>query len=314
MNRAEEQREAAHLARAIDASLAGRAVPADRPDDLDPLIALLATQRATVRAAASTLPLSSRPRTARARGLHAPLIAGMVVAALIACVALWSQAAVSPGHPASGTPLARTPIASTVAGIVSGPLPTPVGAQTATGAQGFVPGDCPTVSATGVLGLDGHQIIQSNAYFYFHVRETADGSIEMWADTAPTSTTPTKAMHQIAPQILALYVDDVLTACRQSRQATIAAGASVSKATVPIPTISPPTRYRVVNTNGAGLNVRQEPTSESRPLTVVADGTEVQVTGVGTSPDDGATWYRVQVGNTTGYVRQEFLQPVTPTP
>lgn len=308
-----ERRKARRLARAIDARLAGSELPADRPEDLDPLIALLATHPSTVRAAASTLPLS-RPRPTPSRALRMPLVVGMVGATLIVGLVLWSHAAVFRSALASRLPLMFTPIASTVAGSESGPPPTPAGAPANTGAQGFIPGDCPTVSAPGVLGLDGRQIIQSSAYFYFHVRETAAGSIELWADTLPTSTTPVRAGNQIAPQILAVYVDDLLAACHQSRQATIAANVSVGTAVVPITTVSPPTRYQVTNTNGADLNVREQPTTQSRPLARLMDGTEVQVTGVGRSPDDGATWYRVQVGDATGYVRQEFLQPVVPTP
>lgn len=314
MNRAEE-REARQLARAIDARLAGSAVPADRPEDLDPLIALLVAHRATMRAATPMLPVS-RPRPVTSRGIRMSLVGGVVVTALIVCFAVWSHAAVFRSALASRTPPMLTPIASTVAGIESGPLPTPAGAAASVGAQGFIPGDCPTAAVPGVLGLDGRQIIQSNAYFYFHVRETAAGSIELWADTAPTSTAPTKAMRQIAPQILAVYVDDLLAACHQSRQATIAAGGNLtaSTAVIPINTVSPPMRYQVTNTNGADLNVREQPTTQSRMLARLTDGTEVQVTGVGTSPDDGATWYRVQVGHTTGYARQEFLQPVVPVP
>lgn len=312
MNRAEE-REARNLARAIDARLAGNTLPADRPEDLDPLVALLATHPSTMRAAASALPLP-RPRTVVTRGIRVPLIGGMVVAALIVGLVLWSHATVSPDRRAPRAPLVISPIASTVAGIANGTLPTPAGAQTATGAQGFIPGDCPTAAAPGVLGLDGHQIIQSNAYFYFHVRETAAGSIEMWADTAPTSAAPTKAMHQIAPQILALYVDDLLSACQQARQATLAANAAASTAVVPITPVSPSMRYRVVNTTGADLNVREHPAPDSTILMTVTAGMEVQVTGAGISLDDGVRWYRVQVGDTTGYVRQEFLEPVAPAP
>ncbi len=314
MNRAEE-REARNLAHAIDARLAGSAVPADRPEDLDPLIALLAAHRSTVRAVAPMLPVSP-PRPVPSRGIRMSLVGGMVVAALIVYVAVWSLATVSRNLPASRTPLMLTPIASTVAGIVSGPPPTPAGARPDTGAQGFIPGDCPTASAPGVLGLDGRQIIQSNAYFYFHVRETTAGSIELWADTAPTSATPTQAMRQIPPSLLWVYIDDFLAACRQSRQATITAGGTLaaSSGVGPVTTVSPSVPYRVVNTAGADLNVRELPAPDSTILTTLTAGMEVQVTGVGTSLDDGARWYRVQAGDTTGYVRQEFLQPAVPTP
>lgn len=314
MKRAEEH-EARQLTRTIDARLAGDAVPADHPEDLDPLIALLAAHPSTVRAAASALP-ASHPRPVLPRGIRMSLAGGIVIAALLICFAVWDHASRSGSAPVSGTSLVALPIASTVAGIESGPLPTPAGARAAAGAQGFVPGDCPTAAAPGVLGLDGRPIIQSNAYFYFHVRETAAGSIEMWADTAPTSAAPTKAMRQIAPQILALYVDDLLSACQQSRQATIAAGGNLTASTagISINTVAPPTRYRVVNTTGADLNVREHPAPDSTILTTVTAGMEVQVTGAGISLDDSVRWYRVQVEGVTGYVRQEFLEPVAPTP
>lgn len=308
MNRA-EQREAERLARAIDARLVGGALPADRPADLDPLIDLLATQRATVRAAAATLPVS-RPRSAPSRGLRISFMSGMAVAVLMLCVAVWSRAALSRDR--AMPPPSPVPIASTIAGTRNGPLPTPATGPANAGAQGFASNDCPA-SPDGVLGLDGRPIIQSSAYFYFHVRETAAGSIEMWADTSPTSATPVRAGNQIAPPILAMYVDNLLSACHQSRQATIAAHSFPSTAIAPIGTISPPGRYRVTNTNGAGVNVREGPSMESRMLDMLPADAEVQVTGV-VSGDDGATWYRVQAGETTGYVRQEFLQPVAPTP
>jgi len=314
MNRA-ERREARRLARAIDARLAGSELPADRPEDLDPLIALLATHPSTVRAAASTLPLSRR-RPTPSRALRMPLVVGMVGATLIVGLVLWSHAAVFRSALPSRLPLMFTPIASTVAGSESGAPPTLAGAQANTGAQGFISGDCPTASAPGVLGLDGRQIIQSSAYFYFHVRETAAGSIELWADTLPTSTTPTKAMRQIPPSLLWVYIDDFLAACRQSRQATITAGGNLaaSSGVGPVTMVSPPARYQVVNTAGADLNVRELPAPDSTILMTLTADMEVQVTGVGRSPDDGARWYRVQVGDATGYVRQEFLQPVVPTP
>lgn len=305
MNRAEE-REAQHLTRAIDARLAGDAPPTDYPEDLDPLIALLAAHRATVRAAAATHPLS-RPRSAPSRGIRVSLVGGMAVAVLTVCFVVWN-------HATPRTSSVPAPIALSVAGTESALLPTPASAPANAGAQGFIPGDCPSVGAPGVLGLDGHQIIQSSAYFYFHVRETTAGSIEMWADTSPTSAAPVRAGNQIALPILAVYVDDLLSACHQSRQATIAANVPASTASVPISAVSPPMRYQVANTNGAGVNLRERPTMESRMLATLAADAEVEVTGVGRSLDDGATWYRVQVGEATGYVRQEFLQLVTPNP
>ncbi|MCA1724211.1 MAG: IPT/TIG domain-containing protein, partial [Thermomicrobia bacterium] len=70
-------------------------------------------------------------------------------------------------------------------------------------------------------------------------------------------------------------------------------------------------KFTVANTDGDSANVRDKPDIRTgKIVTSVTEGTEVLVTGpVVTS--GGNTWYPVQIGGTSGFMRADYLAPVT---
>jgi uncharacterized protein YgiM (DUF1202 family) len=62
----------------------------------------------------------------------------------------------------------------------------------------------------------------------------------------------------------------------------------------------------VVNNGGKTLNLRAGQSTASASLGRYADGTSVQVLGV------GATWYHVMVGDKTGFMLAQYLEPNLP--
>jgi hypothetical protein len=71
-------------------------------------------------------------------------------------------------------------------------------------------------------------------------------------------------------------------------------------------------RFKVANTGGTGVNLRdQASTKTGKIITNVPEGTEVQATGPAVD-GEGGPWYPVQVGNFTGFIRNDFLVAVTP--
>ncbi len=90
-------------------------------------------------------------------------------------------------------------------------------------------------------------------------------------------------------------------------------GASSTPTSTPAPTIPTPTtrKFTVANTDGDSVNLRDKPDGKSgKILTTVPEGTAVQVTGP-TVIGDGGTWYPVQVGDKSGFMRAEYLAPVS---
>ena len=81
------------------------------------------------------------------------------------------------------------------------------------------------------------------------------------------------------------------------------------------PTPSTPTpstrKFTVANTDGDNVNLRDKAdTNTGKIITSVTEGTVVQVTGpVVTS--GGNTWYPVQVGDTAGFMRADYLTPAS---
>lgn len=66
-------------------------------------------------------------------------------------------------------------------------------------------------------------------------------------------------------------------------------------------------RYKVANSDGA--NMRDKPSTAGAVIQVVADGTEVQQDG-DPQTTDGAIWYKVRVGDKSGYIRSDLLTAV----
>lgn len=72
----------------------------------------------------------------------------------------------------------------------------------------------------------------------------------------------------------------------------------------------PVKRFKVANTGGTGVNLRDKPsTTTGKIITNVPEGTEVQATGPSVD-GEGGPWTPVQVGNFTGFIRNDFLQAV----
>jgi len=85
------------------------------------------------------------------------------------------------------------------------------------------------------------------------------------------------------------------------------------------PTSSPATstpvpstrKFTVANTDGDSVNVRDKPDiSTGKIVTSVTEGTKVLVTGPAVT-SGGNTWYPVQIGDTSGFMRADYLAPVT---
>ena len=77
----------------------------------------------------------------------------------------------------------------------------------------------------------------------------------------------------------------------------------------PLPTVAVQ-RFKVTNTGGSGVNMRDKPDVAGKLVQTVPEGTEVQATGPPVEGTSGGTWYPVQVGNQSGYIRSDFLQAV----
>jgi hypothetical protein len=69
-------------------------------------------------------------------------------------------------------------------------------------------------------------------------------------------------------------------------------------------------RFTITNTDGAGVNMRDKPDVAGKLVQTVPEGTEVQATGPAVDGTSGGTWYPVQVGDKSGYIRSDFLKAV----
>lgn len=102
------------------------------------------------------------------------------------------------------------------------------------------------------------------------------------------------------------------TAAVGTGQATLPAGAGTPAASTggtKAPTL-PVKRFKVANTDGAGVNMRDKPDVAGKLVATIAEGTEVQATEGPVDGTSGGTWYKVQAGDKTGYIRSDFLKPV----
>ncbi len=74
-----------------------------------------------------------------------------------------------------------------------------------------------------------------------------------------------------------------------------------------------PVRRFTVSAGGSGANMRTNPDTKSNPpIATIPDGTEVQVVDGPQNGADGIPWYKVSAGDKTGWIRSDFLKPVTP--
>ena len=73
-----------------------------------------------------------------------------------------------------------------------------------------------------------------------------------------------------------------------------------------VPFISPPQpeRVGVVRTMGGNLNIRRRPTTDSEIVGQIPNGAETRIFG------ETGGWYVTRYGNTTGYVRGDYIEIV----
>lgn len=96
-----------------------------------------------------------------------------------------------------------------------------------------------------------------------------------------------------------------------SGQATLpAAGSTVAGAPGSSQPILPVKRFKIANTD-VGVNLRDKPSTSGKIVANLPQGTEVQATGAAVD-GEGGPWYPVQVGDKTGFIRNDFLTPVNP--
>jgi len=93
------------------------------------------------------------------------------------------------------------------------------------------------------------------------------------------------------------------------------AGTGPSPMTGPVMPIASPsvvtmTKFKVANTGGDGANMRASASTTAVKVVTVPEGTEVQQIGEPQTAADG-TWYKVQFGDKQGWIRNDFLAPVT---
>lgn len=139
----------------------------------------------------------------------------------------------------------------------------------------------------------------------------AENLKEIYPDPAKVRALPTTALYELrytrAPSILVeiAYHDNAADAewIKNNIQA-IARNLSLSVAEYfGVPLVDPqPTRQGVVRTQGGRLNVREQPSTDSRVLGQLANGTTVTVTG-----QDG-NWYLINYNGLVGFVFGQYLE------
>jgi len=139
----------------------------------------------------------------------------------------------------------------------------------------------------------------------------AENLKEIYPDPAKVRALPTTALYELrytrAPSILVeiAYHDNAADAewIKNNIQA-IAHNLSLSVAEYfGVPLVDPqPTRQGVVRTQGGRLNVREQPSTDSRVLGQLANGTTVTVTG-----QDG-NWYLINYNGLVGFVFGQYLE------
>jgi len=139
----------------------------------------------------------------------------------------------------------------------------------------------------------------------------AENLKDIYPDPAKVRALPTTALYELrytrAPSILVeiAYHDNAADAewIKNNIQA-IARNLSLSVAEYfGVPLVDPqPTRQGVVRTQGGRLNVREQPSTDSRVLGQLANGTTVTVTG-----QDG-NWYLINYNGLVGFVFGQYLE------
>lgn len=136
----------------------------------------------------------------------------------------------------------------------------------------------------------------------------ATGNIPVATATPIARQTPaaTAAVSGIAPTLRPTVAPSATAPARQT--ATVPVGSAQSSQTLPTVTAK---RFVVANTDGVGVNLRDKPDPYTGLIvTNVPEGTEVQSTGPAVD-GYGGTYYPVQVGNLSGFIRSDFLKAVS---
>jgi uncharacterized protein YgiM (DUF1202 family) len=84
----------------------------------------------------------------------------------------------------------------------------------------------------------------------------------------------------------------------------------------PTPTPTPTTTEYKVKTNGGTLTLRAQPTTNSKALATIPNGTKIQVSEIvkGDSVGGNADWAKTTYNGDTGYCSCRWLEKVEPTP
>jgi subtilase family serine protease len=96
--------------------------------------------------------------------------------------------------------------------------------------------------------------------------------------------------------------------------ATPSTGAASPPTATATATSTPPStqKFAVANTDGDGANLRDKPDmTTGKILANIAEGSVVQVTGPAVDTG-GNSWYPIQIGTLTGFMRADYLSPVAP--
>ena len=64
----------------------------------------------------------------------------------------------------------------------------------------------------------------------------------------------------------------------------------------------------VANTDGAGVNLRDSPSTSGELIATLEEGTELTITGESVTAD-GYTWWPVEGDGLEGYVVEDFIEP-----
>lgn len=122
-------------------------------------------------------------------------------------------------------------------------------------------------------------------------------------------TRPTGAAASGTPQVITVPGTGNAT---PGGQATLPVGSVPVASGAPRPTgaVGTGKRFRIANTGGDGVNMRDKPDVAGKLITTVPENSEVQAVAGPQDGTAGGTWYQVQWGNYTGWIRSDFLTPV----
>ena len=124
--------------------------------------------------------------------------------------------------------------------------------------------------------------------------------------TAATDTTPTARVSSASPSVQPRAAA-VVPGGSSSPSAAASASPSTSTSASPSPSPAPSgEQYVVASSTGEDLRVRAAPGLDAQPITVLPNGTVVQVLGAG-QQRNGYTWVQIRANDVTGWCILEGL-------